>query len=108
MSVDQTNDIRRGTVKIFIMFVVLSIYSMGLAYAVEMPDAVDAAERVDKLGAVGVLAFGFILSLGTTAYLIRFVFTRLMGVIDGNTRIIAETSQTMNRVNEAIQHCRDK
>lgn len=108
MSDDQRIDIQKKVTAIFILFAVLSIYSMGLAYAVEMPDAVDAAERVDKLGAVGVLAFGFILSLGTTGYLVKCLFGKLLGVIDACTKTLSETNQTMQQVNSAIQHCRDK
>lgn len=108
MSDDQRIDIQKKVTAIFILFAVLSIYSMGLAYAVEMPDAVDAAERVDKLGAVGVLAFGFILSLGTTGYLVKCLFGKLLGVIDACTKTLSETNQTMQQVNTAIQHCRDK
>lgn len=108
MSDEQIKEVRRGTALIFIMFVVLSIYSLGLAVAAEMPDAVSAAERIDKLGAVGVLAFGFILSLATTAYLIRLQFGKLMTVIDRNTQVVTETTQTMRQVTEAIKHCKDK
>ncbi len=108
MSNEQKMELQKGTARIFLMFAVLSIYSMGLAYAVEMPDAVDAAERVDRMGPVGVLAFGFILSLGTTGYLVKCLFGKLLGVIDACTKTLSETNQTMQQVNSAIQHCRDK
>jgi len=108
MSEEQKKEIQKGVVRVFLMFVVLSIYSMGIAYAVEMPDAVDAAERVDRMGAVGVLAFGFILSLATTGYLVRCLFGKLMQVIDNCTKTLSETNQTMQQVNTAIQHCREK
>ena len=108
MSNDQKKEVQRQLASVFILFVALSIYSMGLAMAAELPDALGAAERIDKLGPVGVLAFGFIVSMATIAYLIRCLFGRLLGMIDVCVKTMAEANQTMQEVNRAIQHCRDK
>ena len=100
------NDVRLGAIRIFAAMVITSLFAVSLAFASEIPDPVTAAERIEKLSATGILAFGFILSLGTTAYLIKLQFQKFNEMIDANTKVIAEACNAMEQVTESINHCR--
>lgn len=100
------NDVRLGAIRIFAAMVITSLFAVSLAFASEIPDPVTAAERIEKLSATGILAFGFILSLATTAYLIKLQFQKFDKVIEASTKVIAETCHAMKQVTESINHCR--
>lgn len=97
----QVQDSRRGNRWVYFWSIMACTFAVSMAYAAEMPSPLDAAERVDKLGAMGVLAFGFLISLGALAYLIRLQYGRMLTVIDQNTMAV-------QRVVDAIDKCTGK
>lgn len=73
-------------------------FAVGMACAAELPDVLTASERIDKMSAMGVLAFGFILSMAGLIYLIRLQYGRMLTVIDKNT-------EAVQGVIDAIEKC---
>ena len=94
----QVTDSRRGNRFIYAFMILSVVFAAGLVYAAEMPTPVDAAERVGKMSAIGVLAFGFLTSLASNAYLIKLQFGRWLAVVDKNTEV-------MQKVVDAIEKC---
>lgn len=95
----QVSESKRGNIRIYVVMVVACMFAFGMVYASsDMPNPLDAAERVDKLGAMGVLAFGFLISLGALAYLIKLQYGRMLTVIDKNT-------EAVQGVIDAIEKC---
>jgi len=89
-------------------------FAAGMAYAVESVPrgAIDAAERADRLGAVGILALGFgVMTCGFLG-LVRFIGGRgliaLEKSTEASTKAAAAMDQaalTMGRVIDAIKDC---
>ena len=87
------------------------LMAAGMAIAAEYP-TVDAAERMDRLGAVGLLALGFIAITAAFVTVLRFVLVRGVSVIERNTDEIARASEIAKqtaaingRVIDAIKDC---
>lgn len=98
----QVKDSKHGNVMIYIVMIAAAGSAMGLAYAAELPiNPLDAAERVEKLSAMGVLAFCLISSLAALAYLIKLQYGRMMSVIDKNT-------EATQKVIDAVQKCGER
>ncbi len=97
----QVQESKRGNIRIYIAMVISGFFAIGMVYASDLPDAIGAAERIDKLGAMGVLAFGFLLSLASLAYLIKLQYGRMLTVIDKNT-------EAVQGVIDAIEKCGKK
>lgn len=108
-----------GTVKaarhtIWTVYVVAGavvLFGAGLALATEI-DAITAAERIDKLGAMGVMAFGLLLSLGALVYLIRLQYGRMLDVLEkvaiSNEKVAATNTamqQSVENVKRAVEEC---
>lgn len=101
------------------LVLLVSFYS-GLALAADL-DVVSASERMDKLGAIGVLAFGFLIVCGALLYLIRLQYGKMMQVMERTseaelksaiaklqlTDAVREMSVTMAEVRDVIHHCKD-
>ena len=60
------------------------------------------AERMDRMGAVGVLSAGFIMSLGALAYLIRLQYGKMLEIMDRNSTTMVEARGTLVEVKSAI------
>ena len=77
-------------------------FAVSLAFPAESSyDTISTAERVDKLGATGVLAFGFLLSLGALCYLIRLQYGKMLQVLEKN-------AEAMTRLREHCEAVRGK
>ena len=89
-------------------------FAAGMAYAVDTVPrgAIDAAERADRLGAVGILALGFgVMTCGFLA-LARFAVGRGLIALEKSTEAstkaaaaMDQVSLTMGRVIDAIKDC---
>ncbi len=73
------------------------IFAAGLVMADTINPA-DAAERIDKLGATGILAFGFLLTIAALIYLIKLQYGKMMEVLDRNSEAITKM----------VDHCKGK
>lgn len=99
MTCVQVKDGKRDNRWISFFVVMACMFASSMTLAVELPDAIiDAAERVDRMGAMGILAFGFILSMAGLLYLIRLQYGKMMQVIDANTT-------ALQRVADATEKC---
>lgn len=97
----QVIDGKRGNMVIYFVIAVAAISSYGLAFAAEIPvNPLDAAERVEKLSAMGVMAFCLMSSLGALAFLIKLQYGRMMSVIDKNTEATQKVIDVMWRCAE--------
>lgn len=85
--------------RIVFMSVMMSLFYAGIAYCADS-STLDTAERIDKLGATGILAFGFILSIGANIYLIRLVFGQLKEVVEKNTIASTQMMDAMEECNK--------
>lgn len=99
MKGDPVSAAKGGVWAIYVVAAACVLCAVGLAAAADLPDAVSAAERIDKLGAMGVLSFALLISLGALVYLIRLQYGRMMQVVDENTK-------AMVAVTEAIEKCK--
>lgn len=98
----QVTDSKHGNVLIYIVMLAAGVSAASLTYAAEVPiNPLDAAERMEKLSAMGVLSFCLISSLATLAYLIKLQYGRMMSVIDRNT-------EATQKVIDAVQRCAEK
>lgn len=79
--------------RIAFMGAVSACFYAGIAYCADNP--IDTAERIDKLGATGVLAFGFLMSIGALVYLIHLIFGQLKDMIEKNTVVMTQVSDTI-------------
>ena len=93
----QVADSKRGNRWVYFWSTMACSFAVTLAYSAELPSPLDAAERVDKLGAMGVLAFGFLTSLGALAYLIKLQYGRMLTVIDQNTMAVQRVVDAINK-----------
>lgn len=84
--------------RIFAGLICLAVFYSGLAFAAEVNPA-DTAERIDKLGATGILAFGFLLTCGALVYLIRLQYGKHMEVLERNATV-------MTQLMEVIRECK--
>ena len=88
------------------------VFAASIAMAGDLSDVVSAADRADRLGALGILAFGFILVTGALLCLIRLQYGRMLSVLDksaeASTLQIAAAKQTveaMGRMIDTMKGC---
>jgi len=77
------------------------VCSSTLATAANLPDVMDAAERMDRMTAVGILSACLIAESLILGYMIHLVFTKFMSTM-------AAANATMARVADAIGKCEKK
>jgi len=74
----------------------------GIAYGVDsLETSTDVASRLDKMGAVGVLSFALILSLGALVYLIRLQYGRMMDVLEKAGLAMQKMSDTLDHMDRS-------
>jgi len=74
------------------------VCSSRLAMASNLPDVMDAAERMDRMTAVGVLSACLIAESCILGYLIHLVFSKFMSTM-------AATHVALTRVADSIDKC---
>ncbi len=111
----QVKESKQVNAIIYVVVFMACVSAAGLAYATEIPiTPLDAAERMEKLSAMGVLAFCLLSSLGALTYLIKLQYGRMMTVIDRNaeatqqsidmTKVSIEATQKMLVAMEKCDH----
>jgi hypothetical protein len=78
----KNTDLVRLTITVGIMSILLSA---PVAYAGITGDALDAAERIERLSIIGVLTCGIVASWGAFFWLLKLVMARFTAVIEANT-----------------------
>jgi len=79
-------------------------FAAGLAYATESASsALDAAERADRLGAVGILAVGFIIVTVALLTLVRLQYGRMLTVIEEASKAHRDAAVMSARVAASIE-----
>ena len=94
----KTPDLVRLTIAVGILSVVLCA---PIAYAGIADDAIDAAQRVERLSIIGVLTCGIITAWGAFFWLLRIVFQR-----DSAER--KELAEIIQGCTAAMQSCHDE
>lgn len=72
--------------------------SYSLAMATDLPDVMNAAERMDKMTTVGILSACLIVESIILGYMIHLVFSKFM-------ETMAATNVALTRVVDAIDKC---
>lgn len=75
--------------------------SCSLAMAADLPDVMDAAERMDKMTTVGILSACLIIESAILGYLIHLVFSRFMATMEA-------TNVALTKVVDSIDKCEAK
>jgi hypothetical protein len=79
-------------------------FAAGLAYATDSAStALDAAERADRLGAVGILAAGFIIVTVALLTLVRLQYGRMLTVIEEASKAHRDAAVMSARVAASIE-----
>lgn len=74
------------------------VCSTSLAVAADLPDVMDAAERMDRMTTVGILSACLIAESLILGYLIHLVFSKFMATM-------AATNVALTRVVDSIDKC---
>jgi hypothetical protein len=87
--------------------IVTIIGGTQLALATDVSvNPIDAAERVERLGTIGILTFTIILSGIGNLYLLRLLGTKIIAIIEKSSEAHERTASATERVIEAIEHCK--
>ena len=79
-------------------------FAASMGYAADTATtAIDAAERADKLGAVGILAVGFILVTVALLTLVRLQYGRMLTVIEEASKAHRDAAVMSARVAASIE-----
>jgi hypothetical protein len=89
---------------IFLTFCTI-VLSAQLAMAVDI-NPVETAERVERLGTIGILTFTLIMSGLGNLYLLRLLGTKIIAIIEKSSEAHERTASATERVIEAIEHCK--
>jgi hypothetical protein len=94
--------------KRIIFLTIVSIFgSAQLALANDMNvNPIDAAERIERLGTIGILTFTLIVSGLGNLYLLRLLGTKIISIIEKSSEAHERTAKATERVIEAIEHCK--
>ena len=74
------------------------VLTAALAVAAEMPDALGVAERVEKLGPIGILAALLVVSVSANVWQMRVIIMKI-------TALCEQTCKTMEHVSVVIENC---
>jgi len=90
-----------------IIFLTVASIAMStqLAWAVEI-SPIETAERVERLGTIGILSFTLIMSAIANLYLLRLLGTKIINIIEKSSEAHERTASATERVIEAIEHCK--
>lgn len=64
---------------------------------------ISAAERMDKMGSVGVLSLGLIASLAVTYRLVKLQYGKMMEIIDKNTEAHMRMSASLEKFDDRLK-----
>jgi len=100
--------------RIIFLTICTIVGSAQLAIAADMNvNPIDAAERVERLGTIGILTFTLILSGLGNLYLLRLLGTKIISIIEKSTEAHERTANATERsiivsekVVTAIEHCK--
>ena len=81
------------------------VCAASLAQAADLPDVMDAAERMDRMTTVGILSACLIAESLILGYMIHLVFTKFMSTMAATNATMAATNVTLTRVAESIDKC---
>ena len=93
-------DLVRLTITVGVISILLSA---PVAYAGITGDALDAAERMERLSIIGVLTCGIITSWGAFFWLLRMVMARFAAVIEANTAAMLACHDERQRKERGIK-----
>jgi hypothetical protein len=100
--------------RIIFLTICTIVGSAQLALAADMNvNPIDAAERVERLGTIGILTFTLILSGLGNLYLLRLLGTKIISIIEKSTEAHERTAAATERVitavtdvTKTIEHCK--
>ncbi len=79
-------------------------FAAGMAYSADIPYIGEAA-RADKLGAMGILAFGFIIVTVSFLALVRFLVGTWLSMTHKMVEAITQATTLMARMVKAAEDC---